>query len=112
MRAQAEEDSAAHCAREYRGAVRSGDHSSLVRSASLIAAQRRPTNRKIDDLIKNTLRRQLLTTGLGSVKNGNLFEPAKARSSSGLMPKTTVLAAVRRANQNHRKKYRMFRIAR
>jgi len=72
----------------------------------VVAAQRR--RRSIDDLIKNTPADGLVT-GLGSV-NGNLFEPAKARCI--IMSYDYTVLAGTQGHQNHRKKDRMFRIAR
>ena len=72
----------------------------------VVAAQRR--RRSIDDLIKNTPADGLVT-GLGSV-NGNLFEPSKARCV--IMSYDYTVLAGTQGHQNHRKKDRMFRIAR
>jgi acetyl-CoA carboxylase carboxyltransferase component len=72
----------------------------------VVAAQRR--RRTIEDLIKNTPADGLVT-GLGSI-NGSLFEPAKARAVV-MSYDYTVLAGTQ-GHQNHRKKDRMFQLAR
>jgi acetyl-CoA carboxylase carboxyltransferase component len=72
----------------------------------VVAAQRR--RRSIDDLIKNTPADGLVT-GLGAV-NGNLFEPDKARCI--IMSYDYTVLAGTQGHQNHRKKDRMFQIAR
>ncbi len=72
----------------------------------VVAAQRR--RRTIDDLIKNTPADGLVT-GLATV-NGNLFGADKARCVV-MSYDYTVLAGTQ-GHQNHRKKDRMFQIAR
>ncbi len=72
----------------------------------VVAAQRR--RRTIDDLIKNTPADGLVT-GLATV-NGNLFGGEKARCVV-MSYDYTVLAGTQ-GHQNHRKKDRMFQIAR
>jgi acetyl-CoA carboxylase carboxyltransferase component/acetyl/propionyl-CoA carboxylase alpha subunit len=72
----------------------------------VIAAQRR--RRTIEDLVKNTPADGLVT-GLGCV-NGDLFEPARSRCIV-MSYDYTVLAGTQ-GHQNHRKKDRMFQIAR
>src|SRR5260370_15716091 len=72
----------------------------------VVAAQRR--RRSIDDLIKNTPADGLVT-GLGAI-NGNLFEPSRSRCVV-ISYDYTVLAGTQ-GHQNHRKKDRMFQLAR
>jgi len=72
----------------------------------VVAAQRR--RREMDDLIKNTPADGLVT-GLATI-NGNLFGAAKARCVV-MSYDYTVLAGTQ-GYQNHRKKDRMFQIAR
>jgi acetyl-CoA carboxylase carboxyltransferase component len=72
----------------------------------VIAAQRR--RRTIEDLIKNTPADGMVT-GLGSI-NGDLFDADKSRCIA-MSYDYTVLAGTQ-GHQNHRKKDRMFQIAR
>ena len=72
----------------------------------VVAAQRR--RRGLDDLIRNTPADGLVT-GLATI-NGNLYGPDKARAVV-MSYDYTVLAGTQ-GHQNHRKKDRMFQIAR
>ncbi len=72
----------------------------------VVAAQRR--RREMDDLIKNTPADGLVT-GLATI-NGNLFDAANARCV--IMAYDYTVLAGTQGHQNHRKKDRMFQIAR